>query len=135
NPGGRMPKEIYGQKPSQSGFPIAPIRGPFPDGDRQVDQSGTRHCRRNRRPPNSSRRERGGAAILPVKLASQKTGSIACLEHSRAWACSLKAETAGSSLRAWESCFEATILRALQGTRVLSLMTARGGPGDSLAIA
>ncbi len=30
---------------------------------------------------------------------------------------------------------EATILRALQGTRVLSLMTARGGPGDSLAIA
>ncbi len=31
--------------------------------------------------------------------------------------------------------FEATILRALQGTRVLSLMTARGGPGDSLAIA
>lgn len=38
-------------------------------------------------------------------------------------------------LTAWESCFEATILRALKGTRVLSLMTARGGPGDSLAIA
>src|SRR5207249_5235701 len=85
--------------------------------------------------PNNSRRERGGAAILPVKLVSQKTGSIACLEHSPAWACSLKALTAGSSLRAWESCFEATILKALQGTRVSSLMTARGGPGDSLAIA
>ena len=85
--------------------------------------------------PNSSRRERAGAAILPVKLVSQKTGSIACLEHSRAWACSLKALTAGSSLRAWESCFKATILRALQGTRVLSLMTARGGHGDSLATA
>jgi len=69
---------------------------------------------------------------VPEQLAK---GSIACLEHSRAWACSLKALTAGSSLRAWESCFEATILRALQGTRVLSLMTARGGPGDSLAIA
>src|SRR5437763_6168477 len=48
---------------------------------------------------------------------------------------SLKALTAGSSLRAWESCFEATIPRALQGTRVLSLMTARGGHGGSLATA
>src|SRR5881392_1902900 len=45
-----MPKEIYGHTPSQSGFLVAPIRGPFPDGDRQVDQSGTGHCRRTRRP-------------------------------------------------------------------------------------
>src|SRR5512133_246943 len=62
-------------------------------------------------------------------------GLYRLLRDSRAWACSLKALTAGSSSRAWESCFEATILRALQGTRVLSIMTARGGPGDSLAIA
>ena|SRR5947208_2864281 len=85
--------------------------------------------------PEQLARERGGAAILPVKLVSQKTGSIGCLERSRAWACSLKALTAASSLRAWESCFAAIILTALQGTRVLSLTTVRGGPGDSLAIA
>jgi hypothetical protein len=38
---GTMFKEAYGQEPSESEFPITSIRGPFPDGDRQVDQSGT----------------------------------------------------------------------------------------------
>jgi hypothetical protein len=43
-------KEAHGQAPTEADFSAAPLRDSLSNGDRQVDQSGDRHRRRNRRP-------------------------------------------------------------------------------------